>query len=142
MRSSLIGRPLDSGVRMFRGQLPKKMRVRATVSAVRLGAPSLPLCDRETLDADGVGDFGLGEAGGETKLLPDLGCGEGVFLHQGVNSPQRIGHRNLHHREPFLKTYMVPAILGTENERVAARDTDHPPPFPDDRSAPDVRTRR
>jgi hypothetical protein len=132
VKSSFIGRLLDGGVRMLRGQLPKEMRVRAAIPAVRLGASGLPLRDRETLDADGLSDFGLGQAGGEPKLLSDLGRGEGVLLHQGVNSPQRIGHRNLHGREPFPKTYMTPTIFGIETERVAVRDTDrlHVTPLP------------
>lgn len=70
-----------------------------------LGKPCLPPCDGDALDADGVGDFRLGEPGGDSQLLPNARRREGVGIHQSIDATQRIRHRGLHPRKRFLKRY-------------------------------------
>ncbi|APE26768.1 hypothetical protein vnz_37290 (plasmid) [Streptomyces venezuelae] len=61
-----------------------------------LRAAGFPSDDGQAPDAEGLGDFLLGEVRGDAQLPANVRRGQRVSIHQGIVSTQRIRHSTLH----------------------------------------------
>lgn len=104
-KSVLTGHLLGGG-RVLPGQPTEEVCVLQAIASVGLCESRLPPRDGDALDADGAGDFLLGEPGGDSQLLPNARRREGTGIHQSIDATQRIRHRALQPRKQFLKRYM------------------------------------